>query len=291
MLNLIARVTILTAMSVVFCGMTAVLGAAPLFVLRNTEGRAAFLSGVAIAIGAMLAFKAFPLLIPFVAMTLLVFAFSEAVELGGGLLKSSVMALTLCCGVGLIFLGLWSKIEQVVIGDFIHEKMMDLLEQVPQLKATLLPELESLIVQTPSAAVILLSVALWFGILFGKRFSVQKVDSEFQILKLREFTFPDTMVWGLIATLPGTFLPQDLSLWHVVSVNVFNFLMFLYFLKGLALVANYFRVYRVGIAWQAITYVLLVSQLFILVAAFGLADIWMDFKGKLVKKAAEPIER
>jgi hypothetical protein len=291
MLNLTARVTILTALSVVFCGMTAVLGAAPLFVLRNTEGRGAFFVGVIIAGAAMIGMNVMPLAIPFAAMALLVFAFTEGVEMGGGLWRSGFMALSLVCGTGLIGLGLWSKTQNVVISDLLREQLLNWFAQVPQLQSNLAPEVDSLVAQTPSAIVILLTIALWFGILFGKRFSTMKGNAEFQLLKLRDFTVPDVLIWLFIVVLPGTFLLKEQSLWQVISLNCFNFLMFLYFLKGLALVSCYFRAYRVGAIWQGLLYVLFLTQLFPLVAAFGIADIWMNFKGKLVKKSAEPIER
>lgn len=281
----------MTAMSVLFCGMTAVLGAAPLFVLRNTEGRIPFFLGSLTAIVAIIAFNATPLLIPFVAMVLLVLAFTEGVEMGGGLLKSGFMALTLCGGVGLVTLGVWAKTNNLIVADVLREQIKNWLSQVPQLQATIMPEIESLIVQTPSAVLMVLSVALWMGILFGKKFSTMKLGSEFKLLKLRDFTLPDGLVWLFISSLPGTFIPDEITLWHIISVNVFNFVLFLYFLKGLALVSSYFRAYRVGFVWQGLLYLLLVTQLFVLVAAFGLGDIWMNFKGKLVKKSAEPIER
>ncbi len=213
----------MTAMSVLFCGMTAILGAAPLFVLRNTEGRLAFFVGVGIAIAALFALNIAPLLIPFIAMTLLVFAFTEGIEMGGGLLKSGFMALRLCCGVGLLALGAWANSQNLIIADMIREQVVNWLAQVPQLQATITPQLDSLIVQTPSAVVMVMSVALWMGILFGKKFSTMKLGAEFKLIKLRDFTVPDTFVWVFILSLPGTFMPEELNLWHVVSVNIFNF--------------------------------------------------------------------
>ena len=288
---MLLRVFFLTAMSVAFCGLTVVLGSAPLTVLRNTEGRLAFALGTITAFSALMATQSYPLAIPFALSALLVFVFIEGLEHSATLLKSGMMALSLGSGVSLIGLSLYAKALGVTVATLMREQLEMMIKAIPQLPEGVTVNVEALVYQAPSAIVILMALSLWFGALFGKRFSPDGDGTVLGRTRIRDFDLPDIFVWALILALPGTFLSDEGTISHIISVNIFNVLAFCYFLKGLAIVATYFSVGKVGAIWQGLMYVVLISQLFLLVAVVGLLDVWMNFRVRLTKKSVEPIKR
>lgn len=267
------------------------LGTAPLVVLRNSEGRLPFVLATALATAVLFALGYQALAVPYLALVLLVYVFIEGVDMGGSLLKSGIMALTFCSGLSLIGLSLWARTVGIPVPDLVSQNLEALISKVPQLSPQLLPQLDEVVVQLPSAILILMSVALWLGVLFGKKFSVLQGDSPFAKLSLKDFNLPDAFIWAFIASLPGTFLVTEHTLTYFLSVNTFNLMLFVYFLKGMAIVATYFSVIKVGLVWQALLYSLLISQLFLLVGLIGLSDMWLNIRSKLLKKSVEPIER
>lgn len=293
MLQLVVRILFLTTLSVVFCGLTAVLGSAPLVVLRNAEGRVPFFISVALGTLALMSAGAYSFAIPFIISALLVYVFIEGLEMGATLAKAGFMALSLTSGLSIVGLSIWAKYKKIVIADFVKTQVESFLAAMPQIQgAAFNVDVDSLVLQLPSAIVILMAISLWFGALFGKKFSVPNNKSAFAKIVLRDFSIPDGFVWLFIFALAGTFLNQEGSPLQSLSVNFFNFLLFTYFLRGLAVVATYFYTAKVGAFWQGVLYLLLISQLFLLVSIIGLADVWMNFRNKLYKKTTqEPIER
>jgi uncharacterized protein YybS (DUF2232 family) len=89
---------------------------------------------------------------------------------------------------------------------------------------------------------------------------------------------PDTLVWGFI--LSGLLVLIPLGGTKILGGNLLILFMLLYFLQGLALVAHFFRKKGVRSFWQGMTYVLFLlwPLLGLVVALFGLFDIWIDFR-------------
>lgn len=291
MFQKVTRSLVLTAIAVLFSITTAVLGAAPLFILRNSEGRRSFIFGTGIAVIALALAKAYAAAVVFGIIALLVLAFYEAASAGAGLLKAGVVATALGTGVSLIAIGVWAKVSGVIVSEYFRKMILDKLSQVPQLYSALAPEIDNILAQAPSALIVMMAATLWLGTLLGLRFINPKEDTMFSKLKLRDFDIPDVFVWIFIAALPGAFLAEDYELWHTLSLNIFNLMVFMYFLKGLAAIGHLFFAYKVGPLWQMLLYVFMITQLFVVIAALGLADVWFNIKAKLIKKTAEPIER
>lgn len=276
-------------MSVAFCGLTAVLGSAPLVVLRNNEGRWAFLLATFVATAVLLLTKSYGLAIPFVLSTMLVYVFVEGIELGAGIFRSAFTALSLGSGASLIGLVLWAKHQNALVTDVVRQQLKELLASLPQMQPQIQVQLdlEHLLQMMPSAIVILMAVSLWIGVLFGQKFSNLGSQSKFARLKPRDFDVPEAMVWVLILSLPGAFLSPEGSLTQIVAMNVFNLMAFIYFLKGLAVIGTYFFASRMSVLWKSLFYVVLISQLFLLVSILGLVDVWLNLKVRLVKKSTE----
>ncbi|MFI5303554.1 MAG: DUF2232 domain-containing protein [Nitrospiria bacterium] len=105
-------------------------------------------------------------------------------------------------------------------------------------------------------------------------------------LEKREYLFhpltswfaSDHLVWGWIASCILLMLPVGEI--KVVGGNLLIVFSLLYFLQGLALVAYYFKKRGVRTIWQFFSYFILLiwPLLGIVVALFGLFDIWIDFR-------------
>jgi uncharacterized protein YybS (DUF2232 family) len=65
-----------------------------------------------------------------------------------------------------------------------------------------------------------------------------------------------------------------------VSLNVFKFLMAIYALQGLSILAFAFDAWRVRGGFRALIYLLAVFFMMPLLLSLGFFDLWFDFRGK-----------
>lgn len=286
------RVAFLIAMSIAFCGWTVVLGSAPLFVLQASEGRWPFMVGVVIAGGFLIGFGAYGFAIPFLLSAFLTYIFLELLEMGVTFLKSAVMSLSLVSGASLLTLTAVARAHGQTAAELLNTQLTRFVLELQSVHPEIKFDVESLLVQLPSAVAIMMAISIWIGVLFGKRFASASSKSALMRVKLRQFDLPVGLVWVLVFSLAGRFLLPEMTLAQLVALNIFNIVVFAYFLKGLALVATYMHVYRVGTVWRGMLYILLVAQLFLAVAILGVMDIWLNWRPKILKNAAqEPMER
>jgi len=89
---------------------------------------------------------------------------------------------------------------------------------------------------------------------------------------------PDSMVWGLIGA--GFLILFPPSLLKILGGNLMMLFCLLYFFQGLALVADYYKRKNVRMFWRNLSYLMLLvwPLLGMIVAFFGLFDIWIDFR-------------
>jgi len=149
---------------------------------------------------------------------------------------------------------------------------------------------DSLVQQIPSAVVVGLITALAAGLIWEKRAAVW-----FQVANpnlnprsdLLNFRTPDVFFWLALAALLGAYGKHGVQQLQIVSENLINVLIVVYFLQGLAIVAHFFESMKVGPLWQMILYFLIVVQLFLLVSVIGFVDFWLDLRERISKKQAE----
>src|SRR5690606_40408657 len=115
--------------------------------------------------------------------------------------------------------------------------------------------------------------------------AIRMSDTRFP-LGLIWFRVPDVMIWPLLLSMLFSFTQHGYEFVRLVSLNVLNVLTVLYFFQGLAVVAAYFRVYRVNSLLQTLFYVFVLFQAMFL-SVIGLADYWLDFRHRLVKKTTQ----
>jgi hypothetical protein len=100
-----------------------------------------------------------------------------------------------------------------------------------------------------------------------------------------EFRLPDWIIWIFLAALLGAFYNHSNENLKLVSVNLINVLIFLYFLQGMAVSAAYLRKQKATTLWRGFFYLMATVLLFQFVAAVGFIDYWADFRNKLINRS------
>jgi uncharacterized protein YybS (DUF2232 family) len=97
-------------------------------------------------------------------------------------------------------------------------------------------------------------------------------------MKLAQWKAPEVCVWVLIASGIGSFVP--LPGIQIVGLNVLFLVSLVYLVQGLGVIVFYLQRASVPPILRSLAYIVLVIQpLFLLgVAAFGLFDLWSDFR-------------
>lgn len=269
---------------------TFVLGAAPMRVARVVYGRWPFWGAFMLAAAAVAAagLPAYALLI--FSLVVMIGVYTDLEEHGHSTFASGLVGLIASIGSTALCGGLW-----------LYEAKIHLLEEIRALIASFDPSVlssnpafainpETFIQQLPSAAVIALMMALCLALVSERRImywiGYSKSIGPVIETRLSSFRAPDIFVWLTIVAISGAFIKHGKESLEIVSVNVLNILVVLFFFQGLAIVSQAFRTFKVNAFWQGLWYVLLVFQLFFLVSLVGFADFWLEFRARLTRKPA-----
>ncbi len=283
------RAPILVLWTVLLSALTAVFGATPLRVLRQTTGCALYwVVGFAIVSFAVLA-GWYPLAFIVGVHVLLIGTFAEFEEREFTLRQSASFAILLTT----LFLSssfyVWTAVagrgwlSQLLSGvDVFLSRAKELnLGMVAELKA------QDIVSQIPSAVLIFIILSLGLALIFEPKVSrwvgVKMGTRE----KLTDFSAPDFVIWLFIGSLLGAFGQLGVKSLELVSVNVLNVTVVIYFFQGLAVLGKYFEAFKISSIWRLLWVMILVVQLPILMSLLGLVDYWADFRKAFVKKAAE----
>ena len=283
---------ILFALSALLSVTTVILGAVPLLVARRAlpgaVGRWIFW-GVqfAIALGFVAAGIPFYGMI-ILAQALAVGVYVEVEQHHGTVFTSGAVAILAAVGASIVTGGIWLQVTKLHLGDVLRQQLEPLVGQLTSVNSGAHAlTTDALIQQLPSGAVIALILSLALALISERRVSLSfrlrdyKADQRAALLAFR---MPDVVVWLVVLAIAGAFLKHGNSLVELVSVNVLNALVVLYFFQGLAIVTQAFRVFKITGIWRSIWYVLIVLQLFLMVSLLGFADYWLDFRERLNRK-------
>lgn len=278
---------VLLVWSLILTSMTVVLGAAPLKGLHYHVGKLAYWGlGLALASGLFLA--GWPVLAGTLAVLVVVVGiFSDLEEAGHSYLSAGAFSLIITCLFGAGAFAFWVSeagsgwFSQVVA--FIEPP----LQEAMRLTQGIDLKVETLVIQAPSIAVILLMVALYVALLSERRMLKWLGVKDQPKRQLSNFRLPDFVVWVFIVSMLGAFAKYDVHWLQVVSVNTFHVCLLMFFFQGLAVLAKTFRLMRIGPVWQVLWFTVLILQLFLVVSLIGLTDYWLDIRGRLVKKVAQ----
>ncbi|MEA2084058.1 MAG: YybS family protein [Thermodesulfobacteriota bacterium] len=119
---------------------------------------------------------------------------------------------------------------------------------------------------------------VWLNLSLGQTILKRRNPALIPWEDLREWRLPDPLVWSVILTGVALFIPVRLL--NTVGLNMIIILGELYFFQGLAVITFMFNKWKVPRPIRIFIYLILVIQAYgvVVVAAFGLADVWADFR-------------
>ena len=285
--GLIVLSTLLSITTVVFGGL-------PLLPARRVGGRVAFWA-LQLLIAATFMLVGWPFYgFIVLAQTLLVGVYVEAEQHGSSVFTSGLIAALTSVGTVVLGGGLWLKLTKLQLGDQLRKQIDPLVAQLASTGGKSALTTNAILQQLPSAVVIALILSLGLALIAERNIAAAWKLREYRSgskEELRGFRTPDFVVWVVVATIAGAFLKHGKPVVELISVNLLNVLVVLYFFQGLAVVSAGFRAFKVSGMWQAIWYVLIILQLFLMVSLVGFADYWLDFRERLARKPAEESNR
>lgn len=103
----------------------------------------------------------------------------------------------------------------------------------------------------------------------------------------RHWRLPETFIWPLIGAGLSLLLPSE-SL-ATIGLNLLLVCGLLYFMQGLAIMTALLAHWRLPPLLQGLLYALIIFQVYgiILVAGLGIADVWLDFRQRLLARQRE----
>ncbi|MGZ3773740.1 MAG: DUF2232 domain-containing protein [Pseudobdellovibrionaceae bacterium] len=276
-------ITILS-LSILLSMFTVVLGAPLLRVLRKVYGPSAFwilgllLTGIAWFLNAQ------PLALFFGSIWMTLGAYVEMEQKGLGWWISGFVSVLL--GLGATALGLFGAFTKNGINTYAEvQKLAErFAQQVQEMNPSVKLDPSILVQQIPSAIVIILVVALSLGLIFERRiFSWlnlprEKIASQ---LKLLEYRVPDYFIWVAMIAFLLTMVSFGGKAIAILSANIVNVAIVLYFFQGLAVLEVFLNSIRAGVFTRILTYIILVGQMLLILSIVGLIDYWVDFRGRI----------
>jgi uncharacterized protein YybS (DUF2232 family) len=133
----------------------------------------------------------------------------------------------------------------------------------------------------PSLALSGAVLTVWLNVLAARSLLRRHAEAFPDFGDLSVWKAPERLVWLLIAAGGMMLLPFDVV--DSVGLNILIVCCLLYLLQGLAIVGFFFKHKRVPPLLRWLFYVLIAVQQYmvILVIAFGLFDIWIDFRKRI----------
>jgi hypothetical protein len=180
----------------------------------------------------------------------------------------------------------WLTHQGISLADRIREQVQAVVTQATAMNAMVKLDVDSLILQTPSALVSLMIIAISLSLIledsFLRLFRIKNLSEK--TFSLMEFKLPDFFIWIAMSSFLFSFLNLNNKVLTAISMNVLNTVIVLYFFQGLAVVESFFTALRFGLFIRLLTYVVFLIQLFFLVAAIGVIDFWVEFRSRFLKR-------
>ncbi len=283
------RAPVLILWAVVLSALTAVLGAAPLRVLRQSAGQGAYwfisICLVTLAVG----LNWLPLALILGVNAILVGAYTEFEEREFSLRQSAGFAVLITALLLASGFYVWTSVVGKGWLVQITTAVEQTLSQMTAMNVTLLSAVQAqdIVVQLPSAIFIFMIISLGLALILEKRLGHWVNLKTEHKEKLTSFSAPDMIVWVFIFSLLGAFAQLGMRPVEVFSLNALNVCCVVYFFQGLAVLGTFFESFRISLFWRFMWVILLVVQLPILMSLLGLVDYWADFRRAFVKKAAQ----
>jgi uncharacterized protein YybS (DUF2232 family) len=124
-------------------------------------------------------------------------------------------------------------------------------------------------------------LTVWLNVLTGRSFLGRNADLFPDFGDLCLWKAPEKLVWLLIISGAMTLAPVDIL--DIIGMNLLIVCCLVYLFQGMAITGFFFRQRKVPRILRWLFYILIVVQQYmvILVIAFGLFDVWIDFRKRI----------
>lgn len=280
------KLVLLLVWSVLLTAFTVFLGSAPMKVYRSLTGKSLFWLSVLGLVLVLCGLKFWVLAVTIASMMTLVGTYTDLEEHNHGVGYSGACALMMTTLLQAAGFAVWVSMT----GAGWYNTLLSWVEKAvaPYTEVTGIKlDIASLLAQAPSGLITVSALSLFVMLVLENRVRFLVGLPPKDQKGIVDFRVPDVCVWVFAASMLGAFLKYDIKWLQLSSMNVFNVVLVLYFLQGMAVVFKFFETFRVGAFWRVFMSVFLVLQLFLFVSVLGLADYWLDFRVKLAKKATD----
>jgi uncharacterized protein YybS (DUF2232 family) len=254
------------------------------------EGRIIAASVLASILALMVIFSAFQLLPLFLIYGSVGLFFGEAVERDLPLEASFALVVAAAAIITLAGLLLASGLSpgqaavavKKTVGEsivMVNETLKEIRPDAGYSKAQLDGFTDTAVRVLPALFINSLLIVVWFNLLVMRKLAARYGMREYPSFELNLWRMPDFAVWPAIAAGFSVWLGKG-ALW-ILGMNALAILTILYFFHGLAIVAYYFKKWKVPPLFRFLLYALVVIYQHFLVAGLalvGLFDTWFDFR-------------
>lgn len=269
------------------CISVPVLAPLPLLLCRRRFGRVSFFLSV-ISIGILLFFINKTAFLLFASSGMLAFVFAESESQGLSYSSSALVTVLMVSGFWAIVLGALMRFYGFNPIAFFTEQINWAISQLSQSAASksLALDAQALLKQIPSFMLTVLIFSIWLSSVLVSRMEAilnwqpRRMSRTFSSEDFSSWKLPDTFVWLALASMAGTFFHVQQEWLRWLATNAFNIVVALYFFQGLAVIVSYFKAKQVSAPWRTLAYILIFSQLFLIVSFVGFVDLWMEFRNK-----------
>ena len=181
---------------------------------------------------------------------------------------------------GLVVKGIHTAISQTVV---FYQQNGFKGEDLESIRSILAQTAEFTSTTYPALLVILLGGIACLNLLLLKK-AANRFLNPIIFLDFLRFRNPDQLIWVLIAA-GFTLLINDVLVTKV-ALNILLVTLSLYFIQGLSITAFFFKKFPVSGFLKILFYVMMLIQpyLTVVVAAFGIIDLWCDFRTPKIRE-------
>ena len=143
---------------------------------------------------------------------------------------------------------------------------------------------DQLIMQSPSALVVLGMISLFFLLLLEP--PLLKTAGIFLPPRfLLKFQAPTPVIWFFLVGLLGRFVGFGEVWLDRLTINIFNICLVIYSFQGLAVFASLLRYFRLSKTLRFLITAIAILQAFVLLVVLGIADYWIDFRNRFGQRS------
>lgn len=226
-----------------------------------------------------------PLAISFLSTAILVGVYTEINNQLKNMFIAGFVSIVISSAITVSATQQWLSHLGLSLKDRVLEQVQLVVQQSHSMNPSIQLDPETLMSQVPSYLVCLMIFSLGLSLILEKPLlRIFKVHTHFQMQNLMDFKLPDSMIWIAMFSFLFSFVKFGDKTIAVLSMNILNVMVVLYFFQGLAVIESFFTALKLGFFVRFLTYVVFMIQLFLLVSAIGVIDYWVEFRNRFINK-------